>query len=212
MVLLSRSPDRLEAARKELGAASDRLSVRSVDLGNWQAAAEAIDEIESDFGPIDVLVNSAGAAKRSSPDELSPAVYREAMDAKFFTYINAIDPVLKKMAPRGSGVIINIIGSGGKTAMPSHIAGGAANSALMLVTAGLGKAYAGQEFGWWASIRAEPSPAGSRKGWRLRPESRASRSNRLGAWPRRRSRWDGLPPRRKSPAWRCLPLPRPHRI
>src|SRR4051794_25431259 len=44
------------------------------------------------------------------------------------------------MAARGSGVI----GNGGKVASPIHVAGGAANAALMLATAGLANAYAGR--------------------------------------------------------------------
>ena len=66
------------------------------------------------------------------------------MDAKYFTTIHVIDPVIKTMAARGSGVILNIIGNGGKVASPVHIAGGAANAALMLATVGLGTAYAGR--------------------------------------------------------------------
>ena len=66
------------------------------------------------------------------------------MDAKYFSYINVIDPVVKRMAARGSGVIVNVIGNGGKVASPTHIAGGSANAALMLATAGLGHAYAGR--------------------------------------------------------------------
>ena len=62
----------------------------------------------------------------------------------YFTYINVIDPVIKLMAARKSGVVINIIGNGGKTASPLHLAGGAANAALMLVTVGLATAYADQ--------------------------------------------------------------------
>jgi NAD(P)-dependent dehydrogenase (short-subunit alcohol dehydrogenase family) len=38
-------------------------------------------------------------------------------------------------------VIVNIVGSGGKVASPTHLPGGAANAALMLVTAGLAHAY-----------------------------------------------------------------------
>ena len=64
------------------------------------------------------------------------------MDAKFFAYINVIDPLVKRMAGRGHGVIVNGIGVGGKTPSPAHIAGGSANAALMLATAGLGAAYA----------------------------------------------------------------------
>jgi NAD(P)-dependent dehydrogenase (short-subunit alcohol dehydrogenase family) len=48
------------------------------------------------------------------------------------------------MAARGHGVIINIIGMGGKVANPIHLSGGAANAALMLATAGLAAAYGPQ--------------------------------------------------------------------
>jgi NAD(P)-dependent dehydrogenase (short-subunit alcohol dehydrogenase family) len=49
--------------------------------------------------------------------------------------------VIKGMAARKHGVIINIVGMGGKVAHPVHLPGGAANAALMLITAGLASAY-----------------------------------------------------------------------
>jgi NAD(P)-dependent dehydrogenase (short-subunit alcohol dehydrogenase family) len=64
------------------------------------------------------------------------------MDAKYFTYIHALDAVLKRMAPRGRGAVVNIIGSGGKVGKPVHLPGGAANAALMLATTGLAAAFA----------------------------------------------------------------------
>ena len=66
------------------------------------------------------------------------------MDAKYFSYINVIDPLIKRMAARKKGAIINIIGTGGKTPVPVHLPGGAANAALMLITAGLASAYTAQ--------------------------------------------------------------------
>jgi NAD(P)-dependent dehydrogenase (short-subunit alcohol dehydrogenase family) len=114
----------------------------AADLTNEKAAANMVDRVEKEFGPIAVLVNSAGAARRTPPDELTPDAWRAAMDAKYFSYINVIDPVVKRMAARGKGVIVNIIGAGGKIASPTHLAGGAANAALMLATAGLAAAYA----------------------------------------------------------------------
>ena len=62
----------------------------------------------------------------------------------YFSYINVLDPVIKRMGGRGSGAVINIIGNGGKIASPTHLAGGAANAALMLASVGLANAYAGQ--------------------------------------------------------------------
>ncbi len=54
------------------------------------------------------------------------------MDAKFFSYIHPLDAIVKRMAARGRGSVINIIGAGGKVANPIHLPGGAANAALML--------------------------------------------------------------------------------
>jgi NAD(P)-dependent dehydrogenase (short-subunit alcohol dehydrogenase family) len=114
----------------------------AADFIDPAAALATIDAVEAKLGPIDLLINSAGAAKRTPPDELGPADWRAAMDAKFFSYVNAFDPVVKRMGARGRGVIVNIIGMGGKVATPTHLPGGAANAALMLATAGLANAYA----------------------------------------------------------------------
>ncbi|MET0169565.1 MAG: SDR family oxidoreductase [Aliihoeflea sp.] len=138
VVIIARNPETLASAALELGG----VAYIAADLSDPAQAAAAVDEAERQLGSIDILVNSAGAARRVPPDELSPEHYRAAMDAKFFSYINVIDPLIKRMAARGSGAIVNVIGNGGKVASPVHIAGGAANAALMLATAGLAAAYA----------------------------------------------------------------------
>jgi NAD(P)-dependent dehydrogenase (short-subunit alcohol dehydrogenase family) len=63
------------------------------------------------------------------------------MDAKYFTYMHAMDAVLPSMRSRRRGAVVNIIGTGGKVATPIHIPGGAANSALMLATVGLASVH-----------------------------------------------------------------------
>lgn len=138
--IVSRSRDNVDMALRKLPGACAAIA----DLTNPDAAERALDELEAALGSIDILVNSAGAARRTPPDELRPAVWRAAMDAKFFSYIHMIDPAIKRMADRGSGVVVNIVGNGGKVAAPTHIAGGSANAALHLATAGLATAYAGR--------------------------------------------------------------------
>ena len=138
VAIASRSEANLAAARDELGP----VITVAADLADAAAARAAVDRVEAALGPIDILVTSAGAARRTAPDDLNPDAWRAAMDAKYFTYINAIDPVVKLMAARGRGVIVNIIGNGGKLPAPTHLAGGAANAALMLASAGLAGAYA----------------------------------------------------------------------
>ncbi len=99
-------------------------------------------EVMGKLGDIDILVNSAGAAKRYLPDDLDAAAWHAAMDAKYFTYIHTMDAVLPGMASRSLGNVVNVIGMGGKVASPIHLPGGAANSALMLATVGLSQVYA----------------------------------------------------------------------
>src|SRR5918911_1259319 len=120
---------------KGIGLACARLFAS--DLTSADEAVAMVEAMQSPLGPADILVNCAGAARRTPPDALTPAAWKAAMDAKFFTYIHVIDPVVKRMAARSSGVIVNVIGNGGKVAAPIHLAGGAANAALMLATAGL---------------------------------------------------------------------------
>jgi NAD(P)-dependent dehydrogenase (short-subunit alcohol dehydrogenase family) len=140
IAICSRSRENIDKASAKIPQAFGVVA----DLVDAVAAERMVDTVEDRLGPIEILINSAGAAKRTPPDELNPAVWREAFDAKFFSYINVVDPVVKRMAKRGSGVIVSVIGVGGKVASSSHLAGGSANAALMLATAGLGATYAGK--------------------------------------------------------------------
>lgn len=146
VTLVARQAETLEAARRQLlGAApSNSVQICVADLTDAAQAAQALAKAQGLGGPIDVLVNSAGAAKRTPAPDLSPQAWHDAMLSKFFSYIHMMDPTIKAMAARGQGAIVNVIGNGGKVASPVHLPGGSANAALMLATAGLANAYAGQ--------------------------------------------------------------------
>jgi NAD(P)-dependent dehydrogenase (short-subunit alcohol dehydrogenase family) len=141
---VARGSEALAAARASLADEGLDLLTETADLCDGPAAAALVDRVERDIGPIAVLVNSAGAARRYGPDELGPAAFRQAMDAKYFTTVHVMEPVARRMARRGGGAIVNIVGQGGKQAGRMHIAGGSANAALMLATVGMAQAYAAQ--------------------------------------------------------------------
>ena len=141
VALISRSRANLDAALARITDAKHRPVAFTADLVDAAQSARVIDDVEAALGPIDVLVNSAGAAKRYAPGDLTAQAWHDAMDAKFFSYIHPLDIVVRRMAARGRGSVINIVGAGGKTANPVHIPGGAANAALMLATAGLAAAH-----------------------------------------------------------------------
>mgnify|MGYP000004567429 CR=1 FL=1 len=134
--------DRAEALCRELP--GEGHTVMHVPLENPDAHTAIANTLQQTHGRLDVLVNSAGAAKRTPPAELTPQAWQDAMQAKYFSYIHMIDPTIKRMAQRGAGNIVNVVGNGGKVASPIHLPGGAANAALMLASAGLAAAYGPQ--------------------------------------------------------------------
>src|SRR5438094_3389579 len=136
----SRSETNLEEARKSLGKEGFEVVTVRADFSLPKDAEAAVKQTEQLLGPTDVLVNSAGAARRFFWEKLDAEAWQHGMDAKYFPSVYAMDAVRPGMIERKRGSIVNIIGMGGKSASPMHLSGGAANSALMLVTVG------------WASI------------------------------------------------------------
>lgn len=143
VALVGRTEANLAAARAALAGDFPHADpfVVAADLTDAASAARAVDAVLAALGGIDILVTSAGGARRTPPADLTPQAWRDAMDAKYFSYINVVDPVIKRMAQTGGGAIVNVVGMGGKVASPTHLPGGAANAALMLATAGLANAY-----------------------------------------------------------------------
>ena len=65
-------------------------------------AERMVAAVEQQLGAIDVLVNSAGAARRYAPADLDARAWHDAMDAKFFSTIHPTDAVLQPHAARAS--------------------------------------------------------------------------------------------------------------
>jgi NAD(P)-dependent dehydrogenase (short-subunit alcohol dehydrogenase family) len=149
VAIVSRDPANLARAREQLASEGLHVHLTRADLHEAHSAADIVEEVTTAVGPIDVLINSAGAARRYDPETLDAAAFRATMEAKYFPYIYPQQEVLRRMAERMKagegaepGTIVNIIGMGGKVASDIHIAGGAANAALMLATVGLAHYYA----------------------------------------------------------------------
>lgn len=141
VTLVARQPAGLADAVQKLKAQGIEAYGHAADLTQADAAQAMVDAVYAQQGPVDVLVNCAGAAARTPFDELSPAAWQAAMQSKFFAYIHVVDPVVKRMGAAGRGAIVNVVGAGGKVASPTHLPGGSANAALMLASSGLAAAY-----------------------------------------------------------------------
>ena len=144
VAISSRSLDTLAVASKALKEKGHEVVTVAADLVDPKSAPELVAQVERRLGAVEVLVNCAGAAKRYAPADLDMQAWHSAMDSKYFTYVHAMQAVLPGMVGRKRGAIVNIVGQGGKVANPSHLPGGSANAALMLVSVGLASAYGRQ--------------------------------------------------------------------
>jgi NAD(P)-dependent dehydrogenase (short-subunit alcohol dehydrogenase family) len=149
VAIVSRDPGNLARAQAQLAHEGLTVDCYSGNMSDAQQAEGVVASVSDALGQIDVLVNSAGAARRYEAESLDAAALRDTMDAKYFPYMFPQQAVLKRMVARrqtqpdaAPGNIVNIIGMGGKVASDFHIAGGAANAALMLATSGFAHYYA----------------------------------------------------------------------
>lgn len=158
VAIASRTQANLDAAKAALDAEDFDVRAYAADLTQPEEAARLVETVERELGPIDILVNSAGAAKRHPPEEMDVTAWQNGLNAKFYPYIYTQGEVLKRMSARADaagqtaksteapkrqiGAIVNLVGVGGKVPSYSHMAGGAANAALMITTIGLAQHYA----------------------------------------------------------------------
>lgn len=139
VTLAARGAERLAQARDEL--LPGDVAVYAADLSDAASALAMVERVEAERGPVGVLVNSAGAPKRTPAHELTPADWEDAMRAKFLPTLHVLSPLVQRMGARGRGAIVNVVGLGGKVPSALNLPGGAANAALMLATAGLAAAW-----------------------------------------------------------------------
>lgn len=134
LCLVARTRSDLERARTQLLRYNVEVAIREADLSLPRATAE----IAAVCGPINILVNNAGATPRRDLLSASDLDWRRGWDLKVDGCINLTREVYRDMRARRSGVIVNIVGIAGETANPSSIVSSVGNAALMTFSRALG--------------------------------------------------------------------------
>ncbi len=130
LTIAARSAEGLAALADELAAAE----AVAIDLAADGAPARLAEEA----GPVDILINNAGAIPPGRLHEIDDAHWRAVWELKVFGYINLIRAVYPEMAETGGGAIVNIGGASGERPKANYICGATANAALRAFTRALG--------------------------------------------------------------------------
>jgi NAD(P)-dependent dehydrogenase (short-subunit alcohol dehydrogenase family) len=130
-----------EAAKKFTGATG--IAVYKWDICSYDACAAGLKKVETEIGPVDVLVNNAGVIEVGPAETMSVADYEEAMATNFWGMLYPTLAVLPGMRERKAGRIVNITSIGGKLGIPHLLPYSASKFAAVGFSQGLRAEVAG---------------------------------------------------------------------
>jgi NAD(P)-dependent dehydrogenase (short-subunit alcohol dehydrogenase family) len=105
-----------EAAAAELG--GDTLGL-PLDVTDRPGFTAFLDEVEQRLGPIDVLVNNAGIMPVGPLDQEEDATAIRLLEINLHAVIHGTKEAMRRMKPRGTGHIVNVASSAGKSGFPN---------------------------------------------------------------------------------------------
>ncbi len=84
------------------------IAVYKCDVADAETCAAVVREVESDLGPVDVLVNNAGITRDGAFHKMSEDQWSTVIATNLDSAYNMTHPVIDGMRARGYGRIINI--------------------------------------------------------------------------------------------------------
>jgi len=105
---------RVEFERLSPGRAMGRI----LDVTHFDAIDEIVSDVETDVGPIDVLINNAGYGHEGVMEESPLADMRRQFDVNVFGAVAMMKAVVPYMRARRRGHIVNITSMGGYITLP----------------------------------------------------------------------------------------------
>lgn len=142
VAVVARSADELSTLVEEVRAGGGIAVPIVADMSDRNEIDDAFSRAREELGPVELLVNNAGASPFGSFDSTTDEQWIEAFELKVLGYTRAIRAVVPDMRARGKGRIINVVGSAGRFASPDY-ALGALNAAMLHLTKSIGDLYAG---------------------------------------------------------------------
>jgi NAD(P)-dependent dehydrogenase (short-subunit alcohol dehydrogenase family) len=128
VAVTSRTSSQLEETVAAIESAGGRALAITADVVNREDVERVVAETESEFGPVDILVNNAAVGGPKGPLwELEPEAWREAVEVDLFGPFLVTRVVLPGMIERRQGRIINV--SSGASVWRGGWAGGSAYAA-----------------------------------------------------------------------------------
>ena len=123
----------LASARQKLGDRPD-LRVERLDVADEAAVVKTVAVCEREFGPLALIVNSAGIARDVPALETSAKTFREVLDVNLIGSFLVAREAAKAMRGRGTGAIVNLASVSGVVGNHGRTAYGASKGGVIVMT------------------------------------------------------------------------------
>jgi len=135
VVVSARSEEQIEEAARQIKQAGGTASAIPVDVTDPVAVEHMMQQIEQEFGRIDLLINNAGVIAALGPIwETDPLAWKNVFDVNLYGCYLCARAALKRMIPRGSGRIINLASGASLIPLPNGSAYCVSKAALARLT------------------------------------------------------------------------------
>ena len=136
--LVARSAGPLNRARDELAYAGGTTAAVTADVTDPDALAAAVEQVEGELGPIDVLVNNAGiTGPAGALGQADPGPWWRATEVNLRSVAACTRLVLPSMMARRHGRIVNITSNAGACRWPLASVYAASQAAVIKLTENL---------------------------------------------------------------------------
>jgi len=142
VILNARDTEALGKAAASLADSGARVRAVAFDVANSESVDDAVEHIETEIGPIDILINNAGMQHRAPLEEFPEDRFERIMAVNVNSVFLVGKAVAKRMIPRGAGKIINIASLMTTVARPTISPYAASKAAVANLTRGMAAEWA----------------------------------------------------------------------
>ncbi len=133
-----------DAAAAEKFTSETGIKAFRFDVSDYKACAEGLKQIETELGPIDVLVNNAGITRDSVLHRMTPEQWGQVIATNLTSCFNMCRLVIEGMRERSFGRIVNIGSINGQAGQYGQVNYAAAKSGIHGFTKALAQEGAGK--------------------------------------------------------------------
>jgi NAD(P)-dependent dehydrogenase (short-subunit alcohol dehydrogenase family) len=134
VAILSRSQERLEAAAEEIRRTGATVLPVPADVRSPEVVESAVDRIEKELGPLEILVNNAAGNFLVPSEQLTPNGFRAVVEIVLHGTWHCSSIVGRRMLSRGRGAMVNVVATYAETGMPGVVHSAAAKAGVLSIT------------------------------------------------------------------------------